>query len=147
MASFSVDGCDSLIAGLADMAESIPELRDTILKAEADAAEPIIRQGVSAAGLVDSGALQRSIGRSQVKHDGAPAIRIGPKGEHHRYLPSKGKNGIATAGNVGYVHEYGAPSRGIRARRWLSNASDRAKGPAFDVAEAVYDDYMKKHNL
>lgn len=147
MARIEVDGCDALIAGLLDMAEKTPELRDAILAAEADAAEPIIRQGVVTAGLVDTGTLRDSISRSRVTSGGVPVIRIGPKGEHHRYIPSSGKNGIVTSGNVGYVHEYGSPRRGIPARKWLTNAVAKAKGPAYDAADKVYDEYMKKHNL
>ena len=147
MARIVVDGCDALLAGLEDMADKVPELRDAILEAEADAAEPIIRQGVVVAGLVKTGTLRDSIGRKKMTSYGVPVIRIGPQGEHHRYVPSAGKKGIVTSGNVGYVHEYGVPRRGIRARQWLTNAVLKAKGPAYDAADKVYDEYMKQHNL
>lgn len=147
MARIVVDGCDTLLAGLEDMVEELPELRDAILDAEADAAEPIIRQGVVTAGLVRSGTLRDSIGRKKMTSRGVPEIRIGPQGEHHRYIPSPGKKGIVTSGNVGYVHEYGVPRRGIPARQWLTNAVLKATGPAYDAADKVYNEYMKQHNL
>lgn len=147
MARIAVDGFDTLLAGLEDMAESVPELRDAILEAEADAVEPIVRQAVRSAGLVDSGTLEKSIARKRTTGHSVPVIRIGPQGEHHRYLPSKGKNGIVTSGYVGYIYEYGVASRGIPARQWLSKAVQKAKGPAYDAAEKAHDEYLKKHNL
>lgn len=147
MARMIVEGYDALLAGLEDMINSLPELRDAILEAEADTAEPIIRQGVLVAGLKRTGTLHRSIKRKRTSYHGTPVIRIGPSGTHHRYIPRRGNNGVATSGYVGYIHEYGNPSRGIRGRKWLSNAVALAKAPAYDAAEAVYDEYMKNHNL
>ena len=147
MARMVVDGYDALFAGLEDMISSLPELRDAILEAEADAAEPIIRQGVLVAKLKRTGTLHRSIKRKRTTGRGIPVIRIGPSGTHHLYIPRNGGNGVGTSGYVGYIHEYGEPSRGIRGRKWLSNAVALAKVPAYDAAETVYDEYMKNHNL
>lgn len=146
MARLIVSGADTLLAGLEDMERDFPELRAEILKAEADVVEPIVRQSVVENRLVRTGALQRSISRKSITSGGVPTIRIGPTGEHHRYLPSKG-NGIVTAGRVGYIYEYGIASRGISARQWLSKAVEKAKAPAYDAADAVCDKYLKKHNL
>ncbi|MBR2047132.1 MAG: hypothetical protein IJ960_00900 [Oscillospiraceae bacterium] len=151
MARLEVDGFDAILSGLEDMIEALPELRNEILTAEADVIEPAVRAAVKSSGLYDTGTLYRSIGRSTVKVSGRsgkiPAIKIGPRGEHHRYLPSKGKKGIVTAGYVGYIYEYGLERRGIPARKWLSGAVEQSKGPAFSAAERVYDEYLKKNNL
>lgn len=150
MARFDISGVDGLLAGLEDMAEQVPQLRDDILRAEADVIEPALRKSIADSRLVRTGALQRSIGRRNVKYGGFPAVRIGPQGEHHRYMPRTprpGKAGIVTAGYVGYVGEYGIKSRGIRGREWLKKGLEKSKSAAFDAADAVYDEYMKKNNL
>ena len=147
MARIEVDGFGAVLGGLADMADRLPELRNAILEAEADVVEPAVRQAVPANRLIRSGKLASSIGRSKGKAGGIPVVRIGPMGEHHRYMPSKGRNGIVTAGYVGYVYEYGLARRKIRPRAWLSGAVDSVRGPALRAAEVVYDNYLKEHNL
>ncbi len=143
MARMEVVGADTLLAGLDGMARDLPQLRDDILKAEADIIETAIKGSIAEAGAVRSGRLLRSTSRRKTKS----AIRIGPNGEHHRYLPSKGKSGIVTAGYVGYINEYGLPSRGIKARKYMQIALKRNEGKAFAAAEAVYTKYTQKHNL
>lgn len=147
MARLVVDGFDALLAGLEDMANEVPELRNAILEAEADVVEPIVRQSVADNRLIRTGKLQQSIKRTKRTSFDVPVIRIGPSGEHHRYLPSRGKDGIVTAGYVGYIYEYGVESRGIAARQWLTKAVAKAKSPAYDAADKVYDEYMKEHNF
>ena len=147
MARIEVNGFDAALGGLIDMADRLPDLRNAILEAEADVLEPAIRQAVASNGLALTGKLAASIGRSKGKSGGIPVIRIGPTGEHHRYMPSKGRNGIVTSGYVGYVYEYGLARRKIRPRAWLSGAVATARGPAFRAAETVYDNYLKDHNL
>lgn len=147
MARIEVSGVDSILSGLDDMAQDFPLLQDAILTAEADVIEPALKRSISDERLDRSGKLLKSIGRRKVKVSGASAIRIGPAGEHHRYLPSKGKSGIVTAGYVGYVGEYGIKSRGIKGREWLKKGIEKSQNQAFDAAEVVYDNQMKKHNL
>lgn len=147
MARLEVNGFDAVLGGLADLADRVPELRNAILDAEADVIEPAVLQALSANRLNRSGKLALSIGRKKGKAGGIPVIRIGPMGEHHRYMPSRGKNGIVTAGYVGYVYEYGLARRKIRPRKWLSGAVASATGAAYRAADAVYDNYLKEHNL
>ena len=147
MARFEVSGADAIISGLRDMADQTPQLRDDILEAEADVIEPAIRKSIVDERLVRSVRLLQSISRRKKKVGGIPELRIGPTGEHHRYLPSRGKNGVVNAGYVGYIGEYGIKSRGIPGRNWLSKAMEKSRSKAYDAADAVYDQYMKKHNL
>ena len=147
MARFDVSGADALIAGLEDMVEQTPRLRDDILKAEADVIEPALRRSIVSEGLVRSGRLHGSIKRRKMTSAGIPVIRIGPKGEHHRYSPSSGKSGIVDAGYIGYIGEYGIKSRGTKGRNWLQKGLDKSRSAAFDAADAVYNDYMQNNNL
>lgn len=147
MARIEVSGLDAFLAGLEDMAEQTPQLRDAILEAEADVIEPALRESIADERLIRTHKLQQSIKRRKAKSAGVPVIRIGPSGEHHRYLPSNGKNGVVAAGYVGYIGEYGIQSRGIRGREWLRKGIEKSKGQAFDAADAVYDKFMKNHNF
>lgn len=146
MARFEISGTDIFASGLQDMLDDLPQLRDDILKAEADVIEQYMIQSVTSNGLVRSGVLRQSI-RQRKRKD---SIAVGPDGEHHRYTPSgkrSGANGIVTAGYVGYIHNYGVQSRGIPAREWAEQAVEKGKGPAMDAAEKVYDEFLKKHDL
>lgn len=135
------------MAGLDDMAEQTPQLRDAILEAEADVIEPALKQSIVDTRLVRTGQLKNSIARRKLKSAGVPVIRIGPTGEHHRYLPSEGKDGVVTAGYVGYAGEYGIPRRGIKGREWLKKGIEKSQSQAFDAADAVYNNFMDKHKL
>lgn len=147
MARFDVSGADAFLAGLEDMIDSMPQLRDEILEAEADVIEPALRQSIADTRLVRSGRLKGSIKRRKGKSAGVPVIWIGPSGEHHRYIPGPGKDGIVSAGRVGYIGEYGIPGRGIRGREWLRKGIEKSQNNAFDAAEAVYDKHLKTNNL
>lgn len=138
------DGIDALIRDLGGTADELPDLRRSILNAQADLVEPALRSAVGSAGLVRSGKLRDSIRRSNRKQ--GTEIHVGPTGVHHRYLRISG-SGMATSGNVGYVHEYGAPSRGIRPKKWMAGAVAGVSAEAHKAAETAHDEYMKNHNL
>lgn len=145
MARMDVSGYDATLAGLEDIIESTPDLRDAILKAEADVIEPALRQSLISEGLVASRRLHGSIKRRRDTVAGVPGIRIGPTGEHHRYLPSGGKSGVVTSGYVGYIGEYGIARKGIKGREWLKKGLNKSRNAAYDAADKVYCDYMDKH--
>ena len=147
MAMMFVSGLDSVLTDLKNTAENIPQLRDEILEAQADIVEPAVRGSIANEHLVRSGRLYGSVSREKTKWKGNPAIRIGLRGEHHRYLPSPGKDGIVTNRYVAYVGEYGIPSRGIRARHFMLKAVKASEEKAHRAAVSVHDQYMKKYNL
>lgn len=134
-----------LIRDLDNFAEATPEMGKQMLLAEADVLEPALRQSLSSAGLVRTGRLQKSIGRT-VKNKGK-IILLGPTGEHHKYVTRSGRAGLLRAGHLGYILEYGSPRRNIRGRKWLSKAVGKTQGSALTAAEKVRDEYLKKHNL
>lgn len=135
----------TLIQDLDSFAEAAPEMGKQMLLAEADIVEPALRQAVSAEGLVRTGRLQESIGRT-VRKKGTQ-ILLGPTGEHHKYVTRSGRAGLLRAGHLGYIHEYGSPRRNIRGRKWMSKTVQKTQGQALDAAEKVRDEYLKKHNL
>ena len=147
MARLECSGLGDLITDLEDLADQSPQLRDDILTAEADVVEPALRRSIASEGLIRSGQLHRSIKRRKTKVGGIPAIRLGPAGEHHRYLPSPGQRGIVHAGYVGYIAEYGIKSRGIKGQNWLQKAISGSQNESLNAADAVHEKYLKNNNL
>ena len=147
MAHLEVSGLDSLIGDLDSLAEQTSQLQADILTAVADKVEPALHRSIATEGLVRTGRLQSSIKRRKTNVGGIPAIRLGPVGEHHRYLPSPGQRGITHAGYVGYIAEYGIKSRGIKGRNWLQKGVARSQTDAFNAADTVHEKYLKNNNL
>lgn len=135
----------TLLSDVLDAADEIPQLRKQILEAQADIVEPALKASLSSEGLVDTGQLRDSIGRSTRKN--GTEIRIGPSGVHHRKVSRSGRVQVLRNGHLGYIYEYGAPGRGIRPRKWMSKTISRTRGKALDAAEAANDQYLKKHNI
>lgn len=138
------DSITTLISDLQAAAYQDDKLIQTVLKAQTEIVEPAIRASAVSSGLVKTGTLRDSIGHSSRKK--GLEIRIGPSGVHHRYIRKSG-SGEVRSGHVGYIHEYGIPSRGIPAKKWMSKAVQASQSKAFDVAEKIHDEYLKKHNL
>ena len=146
MAELQVTGLDELIRDLDALADDAPAITGQILEAQADILEPALRQSLASRSLIRTGRLQASIARRKSRSKGGPAIRIGPKGEHHRYYPKTG-SGVVSAGYVGYIQEYGLPSRGIKSSKWAKAAVTGSRDKAVSAAEQVLDQNLRKHNL
>ncbi len=146
MAELQVDGIGELIRDLDALVEETPALCDRILQAQADVVEPALKRSLSANGLRRTGRLLASISRRKARSKGGPAVRIGPRGEHHRYYPRTG-SGVVSAGYVGYIHEYGLPGRGIKASKWAASAVSDSREKALDAADQIHDQFLKKHNF
>ena len=147
MATIETSNLDDLIHSLDGAADQMQQLCDSLLEAQADVVQPALSRSIANEGLIgETGRLKDSISRRKTKS----GIRIGPKGEHHRYVPSgrrPGANGIVTAGYVGYIHDYGIPSRGIPAAKWLEKGVEKSLGQAYNAAAAAVDDFLKNNNL
>lgn len=139
------DTISSLIQDMESFSDDISNMGAAMLKAEADLVEPALKQSIASEGLVRTGRLQGSIGRT-VRHKGK-VILLGPTGDHHRYVTRSGKAGALRAGHLGYILEHGLPRRNILGRKWMSKAVQKTQGRALDAAEKVRDEYLKKHNL
>lgn len=135
----------SLQSDLLQAAEDIPQLGKDILQQQADIVEPALKNSISSSGLIDTGQLRDSIGRSARK--GGSEIRIGPSGERTPKVSRNGRVQRLRNGHLGYIYEYGLPGRGILPKRWMSNAIGRIQGKVLDAAETANDQFLKKHNL
>lgn len=138
MAFISISGLDPLIADINTLASKTPAMRDKMLEAEADVIEPALCKSAPQR----SGKLSQSIKRRKR----GSTIRLRPMGEHHRYVPITG-SGIVESGYVGYINEYGLPSRGIGAREWMGKAVSQNESAALAAAEREHDKFLKECNL
>lgn len=147
MATIEVSSVTSVIEDIDKIARHAPSARKMVLTAMADVFEPALRNAIRSEGLVRSGTLLESVERSERGFLREPILYIGPTGEHHRYFPKRGKSGIVRSGHVGYIQNYGLPSKHIRARNFIEKAIRLSDERVNNAAEKAYDEFLKSINL
>lgn len=164
MARFECSGLDDFALSLQQI-ESLPEdVENKMLSSGADVAVAELKKSVTMYGLVDTGELRDSIkkfhkisrnqkqyylvypygARKKAKVKKLARVRIYGTGRKKQYAIKKVR---MTNNDVGFVHEFGAPHRGIPARPWVSLVAEEY---ADDITEAeirVFDDWLKSNNL
>ena len=70
---------------------------------------------------------------------------IYPKGTHHTYHAKKGGDAEARNADVAFVQEFGG--HGNYPSQWMRTANEEHSSEAVDAMEAVYDEFLKKHNF
>ena len=127
--------------------ENIANLSDEVARDMLEAeARVVIREQKSRAPR-NTGALAGSIKASKMKRDrnGARCMYVYPQGLHHTYIQrGTGRTIKVRNAEVGFIHEYGAPQRGIRAQGWVSASNAAAENEAVEEAGKVYDNFIKK---
>lgn len=164
MAKFNATGIEGLELSF-DEFERMPEkVIDDILDAEARVVVSAHKASISSLGLVDSGKLRDSIKAHKKVGGGKRYVLVYPEGTHHTYngvkktkayIRSKhgrtytygGGTKVATNNDVGFVHEFGAPKRGIKASQWMETANQRSADEIAAAAYTVYDNWLKSINL
>ena len=121
----TVDGLDGLLLDL----EALAELPDDTMSGMLHAGGEVIAQAHKSAIKVSAKVRRTSSARS---------VEIYPQGTR--------TDGTRNA-EVGFIHEYGAPGRGIPAKQWMRKANEQAEDAACTAAEDVYDDYLRSKNL
>lgn len=155
MANFKVNGLDGLTLSLQQIAEIPEDVQYSILEAGADIVKSTQTAKVRAAGLVKSGRLARSI-EAQRKalsigsSNPAPGIVVYPTGTYPREArrkKGKGKPKPVRVAEVGFILNFGAPYRHIRARSWVDNANTQCAAAVEKAEFDVYDKWLKSKNL
>ena len=141
---FTVNGLDDLGLTIKELAEIPNEVVAAMLEAQANVLLPKLRD----AAPVETGKLKLSIKEMPKKDkNGRPIIDIYPSGTHHRYKTRQGGSRAASANDVGFVNEFGAPARGIKGTGWMrltvESCADEANAAALDV----YDKYLASKKL
>lgn len=164
MARFDCSGLDDFALSLQEIEEIPDDVKDEMLSAGADVAVSGLKKTVSKYGLVDTGELRDSIQKFRRRSKGGELYYlVYPYGTRKKAKIKKlgrerayGRNGVKrytikkvgmTNNDVGFVHEFGAPHRGIPAHPWMSMAVEEY---AEDIAEAelsVFDKWLKSNNL
>lgn len=145
MAQFEISGLDDLILSLEELAQLPDEVAAEMLTAEGEVIKAAQQQSLQSAGLVDTGQLQASIklDKKLRKKGDERSMLVYPQGTRR---DAKHKHGERNA-TIGFVHEFGAPKRGIPPSQWMRTANESAADAAVDAAGQVYDKYLKDKGL
>ena len=111
------------------------------------------------------GTLEKAIkAHKKAEPRGKQYILVYPTGAHHKYkrrevtkVYSRSKHGTtytvggdmktAPANEVGFVQEFGAPKRGIKATQWMLKANEASADEMAAAEFAAYDNWLKSINL
>ena len=139
MGKLQINGIDEMMLDFADLSELPESLVAEMLEAEAE--EVIGEQKKSAP--YRNGDLSGSIKADVMKADkqGNHYITVRPAGTHHK---TKGGKIAVRNAEGGFILEYGAPQKGIKATQWMRKANEKAAPRAVAAAERVYNDYIDK---
>lgn len=144
MAKLTVDGLDSLMDSLEELARLPDRVVEDILNAEADVIVPAQRAEIEARwrGPYSEGISAKSIKKGKVRKgkDGR-SISVYPQGTRKR-----GKKSVRN-GEIAFINEYGAPGRGIAARPAINAANKKNEQAAAEAGEKVYHAYLDSKKL
>lgn len=169
MAEFNYTGLQQLNLSLREIEEIPDEVAFDMLMAASEVVVDAQKKSLRSLGLVDTGKLAESIqvykrkGRSH-NPDDPRRVLIHPDGNRRtyqsriktrRYARSKsgrtytvgGKPVITTNSEIGFIHEFGAPRKGIPASQWMSKANEACAAETVEAELAVYDRWLKSKDL
>lgn len=170
MAKFNAEGIDGLELSLAEI-EALPEdVVCEILDAGADVVVAEQKRVLKSMGLYKSHALHDSVQgfRKVGKVDGSKKryVMIYPYGTRrfynrklqekigygHKYRKARaytvgGDRKAVTNNDVGFIHEFGAPRKGIQAKQWMRKANINAAEAMAAAEFSVYDRWLKSKDL
>lgn len=139
MAKISFSGLETFSLSLQELAAIPEDVKDEMLSSGADVAIRAMRQSLDSYGLVESGQLKGSLDKKR---------KTDKQGELYYDVAPYGKRDDGERnGQVGYVNEYGAPHKGIRARPWMQLAVETAADDIAAAEAAVYDKWLESKNL
>ncbi|MGI6042116.1 MAG: hypothetical protein ACOYBH_07850 [Candidatus Alectryocaccobium sp.] len=136
-----VQGIEELIKDLESAAEIPDSVVEEMLRAEAEIYVEAQKAKWNSLGLKHpTGELESSITVEGVmqKSRGSRFVHVYPQGDR--------PNGIRNA-EVGFIHEFGAPSRNIPAKNWMKQANEAVSEKAYEAVSKIYDDFLKSKNL
>lgn len=168
MARFNAQGIEGLELSLKEFAEIPDSVVEQMLDAGAEVTVSAHKQKLQALGLVDTGQLVNSI-KPLKKAGGASNgfnryVLVYPAGKHGQYNRKKttktyknSKSGRTydvggdvqdvTNNDIGFVYEFGAPRRGIKALQWMKTANEECAEKVTQAEFDIYDNWLKSKNL
>lgn len=162
MATFKSGGLAALTFDM-QAVENMPDsVKDEMLVETGKIAVTAMKRSLQQLGLIDTQHLINSIVASKPKRDGKGRayIVVYPQGSREdmyvgqklRKVRIKGrtKKGAPvkmTNNDVGFVLEFGAPKRGVRAYQWLRRANEDCAEDIDRAQAKIYDEFLKSKNL
>lgn len=162
MAKFNVIGLGELQLSLEEVADMPEEIKDKMLEAGAAVGVKALKQSISSLGIVDTEQLYNSIKPTKPKtdKDGNRVLYVYPQGTRKKISAGIRLRRVTISGgrrtssskktrnaDVGFVLEFGAPKRGIRARHWMRSAIESFADEATQKQRAVYDEWLNSKGL
>ena len=160
MAGIQAKGLDSLQLSMQEVANIPDAVVENMLEAGGEVVVDAHRRQLVAFNLVKTGKLRGSITAFSKKTEGdnrwRRSVIVYPQGTHHkvsgRRQTSKSKkrgskSAAVPAGEVGFIHEYGAPRRRIKGMKWMQTANEHAADAVVSAELRVYDAFLKSKEL
>lgn len=140
MAKLELDGLEGLISDFSKITELPLHIQSDMLMAQADIVIAAQKKEIDILGLKKTGQLKESITKTaKTKTDGLNHyVDVYPQGIR--------KNGMRNE-EVGFILEFGAPSRNIKASKWMESANEKSADATAQAAENIYDNFLKENNL
>lgn len=168
MAKFNAKGIDGLMLSMQEFAQIPDDVVDDMLDAGGRVTVAAQKQKLQDLGLVKTGKLRDSItafpkaGGS--KNGWKRYVLVYPKGvrgkrrrrkktkvyknsRHGRTYTVGGDVKPVTNSEVGFIWEFGAPKRGIKASEWMRLANEGCADAVVSAEMAVYDRWLKSKDL
>ncbi|NCB51348.1 MAG: hypothetical protein EOM54_05640 [Clostridia bacterium] len=158
MAGLTVNGLEGLILSMEEVSKLSLDDKKNILSAGAEIVQKAHKKMLESLGLIKTGKLLKAISSFWKISEGGYFL-IYPYGEHHDYnmrlvtkMFSRSKHGTTytvgghvqdvSAGEVGYILEMGAPSRGIIPFRWMQRANEQCADEMAEAEASVWDRHL-----
>lgn len=168
MAKFNATGIDGLTLSMQEFAQIPDDVVEEMLAAGAKVVTKTQKEKIKQLGLVDSGKLMASIKAfskvGKIRGEQKRYFLVYPAGKHgtrkRRLVTKQYKNSkhgrtytfggdvkAVTSAEVGFIHEFGAPKRKIKASQWMRKANEECAEATTNAEFEVYDRWLKSKNL
>lgn len=143
MAELFVDGMD----GVLDMFENLLDVPDRVLEQILEAQTKVVIEAQKQSVPKNKNKLEGSIKPGKILRSIDDMYRyIYPQGTHHvskksRYRNS-GSSRTVTNAEVGFIHEFGAPRRNIKASQWMRKANEKSAAETTAAGQEVFDSWV-----
>lgn len=142
MSKVSFEGLAEFMDDLKNVMDLPEEVQLEMLNAEADVVVEAQKREIESLGLEDTGQMKKSIARTAKLQSSKTGI-----GKYLDVYPQGTREDGVRNAEIGFIHEFGAPKRHIRASGWMEKANEKCATEAVGAAEEVYDNFLKKNNL
>ncbi len=142
---FDTMGLDSLILDLDEIRELDSDTWNRMLEAGGEVIRKAHEAKIREIFASHTGHLAGSPFIHKRSNESKRDVLIYPKGTHHTYKAKNGGTAEARNADVAFVQEFGG--HGNYPSQWMRTANEEHSSEAVDAMEAVYDEFLKKHNF